>query len=61
MRHLKLFDRCNATELIKLLEEDANFHVGRKLPDTEVSNTNIIYKYLNQNLYMSQITQQILM
>ena len=30
-------DRCNGDEIVKLLEEDAPFHVVRKIPDGQLS------------------------
>ena len=30
-------DRCNGEQLVRLLEEDAPFHIVRKIPDVELS------------------------
>ena len=30
-------DRCNGEQIVKLLEEDAPFHIVRKIPDVELS------------------------
>ena len=30
-------DRCNENEVYRLVDADAEFHLGRKMPDTELS------------------------
>ena len=35
--------RCNGDQIVKLLEEDAPFHIGRKIPDVELSVSLILF------------------